>query len=58
MKVRFLSAARDELREGIRYYHRQRAGLGAEFREEEILIVAVAHVHREPEYWRQGLRSA
>jgi hypothetical protein len=34
MKVRFLTAARDELREATRYYNRQRAGLGTGFREE------------------------
>jgi plasmid stabilization system protein ParE len=99
MRVRFLTAARDEFREGVRYYDNQRDGLGAEFREqvraaverirqfpeawhplsertrrclvhrfpygvvyevrgEEILIVAVAHLHREPEYWAQRLPPA
>jgi plasmid stabilization system protein ParE len=83
--------AREELREGVRYYRRQQVELGDEFREgvragierirehpqawhplgrntrrhllhrfpygliyqvrdNEILIVAVAHLHREPEY--------
>ena len=93
MNVRFLSPARKEFRETVRYYEGQRAGRGVEFRDEvyaaierirkhpkawrelsantrrhrihrfpygviyaieagEILILAVAHAHREPEYWR------
>ena len=93
MTTRFLEAARDDLRDAVRYYETQRAGLGAEFREEvrsaieriealpdawhplsantrrcrtrrfpygviyragpdEIVIVAVAHLHRDPDHWR------
>ena len=92
MKVRFLNEARDELRGAVKYYNRQRPGLGGELRDEvraavsliqqhplawhplnelnrrchtnrfpygliytiyqdEIVIIAVAHLHREPEYW-------
>ena len=92
MKVRVLDAARFELRDAIRYYNGERAGLGDEFKEEvrstlervksfplawqplskntrrcttrrfpygviyqvrsdEILVVAVAHLHRNPDYW-------
>jgi toxin ParE2 len=91
--IRFLEAARDDLRDAIHYYEAQRPGLGAEFRDEirsslerierfpeawhplsqhtrrcrthrfpygiiyqvredEILVVAVAHLHRRPDYWK------
>jgi plasmid stabilization system protein ParE len=94
--IQFLEAARDDLREAIRYYEAQRPGLGAEFRDEvrsalerierfpeawhplsastrrcrthrfpygiiyqvrpdEILIVAVAHLHRRPDYWKDRI---
>ena len=93
MTIRFLEAARADLRDAVRYDESQRTGLGAEFRAEvrsalgriealpdawqplsettrrcrtkrfpygliyradvdEILIVAVAHLHRDPEHWR------
>lgn len=96
MTVRFLNAARGDLREAIRYYEAQRPGLGKEFRDEvrstieriealpeawhplgdrvrrcrtrrfpygviyradgqEILIVAIAHLHQEPDRWRGRL---
>lgn len=96
MKVRFLEAARAELRGGVRFYNAQQAGLGHRFRDEvratverirslpeawpplsentrrclvhrfpygliyqvrddEILIVAVAHLHREPEHWKDRI---
>ena len=99
MRVRFLAPAREELREGVRYYNGQRAGLGTEFREQvragvkrtckfpmawqplsentrrhltprfpygiiypvrddEVLIVAVAHLHREPDYWQKHIDGA
>lgn len=92
MTVRFLEAARNELREAVQYYDARRDGLGQEFLEEirttvrkieqspdtwsplsentrrcrtkrfpygviyrvdgdEIVIVAVAHLHRRPGYW-------
>ncbi len=96
MNVRFLEAARNDLRDAIRFYEGQRPGLGREFRDEilaaidritklpeawrslsqntrrcrthrfpygviyqtrghEILIVAIAHLHREPGYWTDRL---
>ena len=96
MTVKFLEAARDDLREAARYYNAQRPNLGKELRtevrvaverirnfpqawqplsantrryllqrfpygviyqvrEQEILIVAVAHLHREPEHWKDRL---
>jgi plasmid stabilization system protein ParE len=96
VKVRFLEAARNELRDAIRFYEAQRSGLGAEFRDEvrstlerikhlpeawhplsqntrrcrthrfpygviyqvkveEILVVAIAHLHRRPEYWKKRI---
>ncbi len=96
MKVRFLTPARDELRDGIQYYELQRNGLGRDFRDEvraaialireyplawqsfsantrrcilrrfpyavvyqiresEILVVAIANLHRSPEYWADRL---
>ncbi|MFN3651697.1 MAG: type II toxin-antitoxin system RelE/ParE family toxin [Armatimonadota bacterium] len=96
VSVRFLSAAREDLREAVSYYNRQRAGLGAELRDEvriatrriathpeawqplsrdirrfllrrfpygviyslhggEVVILAIAHLHREPDHWRNRL---
>lgn len=96
MKIRFLSPARHELNEAVRYFNWQRAGLGDEFRDEawetikrikefplawhplggairrcqmirfpygvvyepsnhEIVVIAVAHMHRDPGYWRVRL---
>jgi toxin ParE2 len=93
LKLRFLSPARNELAEAVRFYNQQSAGLGDDFRDEawhaltrinafpdawhllggrirrcllrrfpygliyeasreEILVIAVAHLHRRPEYWR------
>ena len=34
MKARFLRAAQEDLSEAVRYYERQRPGLGGELREE------------------------
>jgi len=94
--VRFLEAARDDLRDAIRFYETERRGLGAEFRDEvlaslerirrlpeawhplsantrrcrtrrfpygviyhvrseEILVVAIAHLHRRPDYWKSRI---
>jgi len=96
VNVRFLEAARSDLREAIRYYNKQQPGLGRELRDEvhttieritllpeawrllsentrrcrvhrfpygviyqvrsdEILIVAIAHLHREPGSWADRL---
>lgn len=93
MKVRLLAPAQRELVDAIRYYEKERVGLGNEFRQEawlaverirglphgwsplggnirrcqlrrfpygviyeplesEIVIIAVAHLHRRPDYWR------
>lgn len=97
MKARFLSVARTELVEAVRYYELQRTGLGGEFRDavrdavnrikafpaawhpldetirrcqvhrfpygviysplaSEIVLIAVAHLHREPDYWRERIK--
>jgi toxin ParE2 len=96
MKVRFLDAAREDLREAVRFYEAQRPNLGVDFRNEvrsaveriknlpeawhplsehvrrcrtqrfpfgviyqiranEILIVAVAHLHRDPVHWKDRI---
>lgn len=96
MTLSFFEVAREELKEAVRYYNRQRPGLGEEFVEEvrrtadricqhpgawtdlgdgvrrcrtnrfpyglvyivegdEILIVAVMHLPRDPGYWRERL---
>jgi toxin ParE2 len=93
LKLRFLSPARREFSEAVRYYNDQQAGLGDQFRDEawetlkrikdfplawnplggairrcqmrkfpygiiyepsefEILVIAIAHLHQEPDYWR------
>ena len=97
MKVRFLSPARRELEDAVRYYETQKPDLGADFRNEakatlarvvthplawqtlggeirrcqmsrfpygliyepsasEIIVIAVAHLHREPGYWEQRVQ--
>ena len=96
MKVLFLEAARDDLREAVRYYESVETGLGRSFRDEvraavgrirrlplawqavgdglhrylvhrfpygiiyqiqedEILILSVAHLHREPGHWKDRI---
>jgi plasmid stabilization system protein ParE len=96
LKVRFLRAAQNDLREAVRYYNAQRRGLGDDFREEvrevierikalpdawhpieaearrcrtqrfpygviylvegsEIVVVAVANLHRDPDHWKDRL---
>jgi len=93
LNVEFLTPARRELLEAVKYYEKQRTGLGKDFRNEvqstierivafplgwslldaevrrcqtkqfpygiiytiennDIIIIAVAHLHREPEYWK------
>lgn len=97
MKVRFLSPARRELEEAVRYYETRKPDLGLEFRDEakatlarvvahpqawqilereirrcqmarfpygliyepsasEIVVIAVAHLHREPGYWERRVQ--
>ena len=50
MNVRFLEAARNDLREAIRYYNEQRPGLGREFRDE--VNATIEWITRLPEAWR------
>lgn len=93
MNIRFLKVASQELDEAVRFYNRERQGLGDDFllevkhalnglalfpeawhplsrrtrrcrlrrfpygliyqvRKDELLIVAVAHLHRKPGYWK------
>ena len=49
MTVRFLSAARDDLRGAIRFYESQRAGLGREFRDE--IQSTLERIKRLPGAW-------
>ncbi|MCX6843801.1 MAG: hypothetical protein NTX53_16150 [candidate division WOR-3 bacterium] len=56
MKIRFLSIAGQELDDAFAWYERQSAGLGYEA--DAIVIVAVAHLHREPRYWIGRLDDA
>jgi hypothetical protein len=96
VSVKYLRAARNELRNAIKYYNGQKDGLGIEFLSEvqatvkrikqmpnawhpidneirrcqtkrfpygviylleskTLMIVAIAHLHREPDYWRNRL---
>jgi plasmid stabilization system protein ParE len=50
VKARFLKAAREELIEEVRYYDAQRAGLGAELRNE--VRSAVDRIRAFPEAWQ------
>ena len=74
MSVRFLEVAQRELDEAVIYYNSQTPGLGERMRrcllrrfpygliyhEElgDILNVAMAHLHRQPEYWRDRLKRS
>jgi hypothetical protein len=96
MTVRVLEAAQAETQKAIKYYNKQREGLGTEFSEEvaktlqriesypdawglhshgtrlcrmkrfpygiiykfggdEIIVVAVMHLHRRPGYWKRRM---
>lgn len=58
-RIRFDAQASIELTEAVRWYESQRPGLGAELLDavddEEILVVAVAHTKRRPDYWIERL---
>lgn len=97
MKVRFLSPARREFEEAVRYYESQKPDLGVDFRNEvkatlnrvvahpqawqslagdirrcqmsrfpygliyessatEVIVIAIAHLHREPGFWEQRVQ--
>jgi plasmid stabilization system protein ParE len=50
VNVRFLDAARNDLREAIMYYEAQRPGLGREFRDE--VKATIERIAKLPEAWR------
>ncbi len=50
MMVRLLEPAQAELDEAIAWYADQAPGLG-----DEVLVLAIAHQHRKPNYWRSRL---
>ncbi|HAK44654.1 MAG TPA: hypothetical protein DCO79_01865 [Spirochaeta sp.] len=64
MKVKFSKAAELELKDAVNYYNDQSEGLGFEFpygiiysySTEEIIIIAVMHLHRKPDYWKSRLK--
>jgi len=49
LKVRFLSSARSELREAVRWYNGKRSGLGREFNEE--VKKATESIAQFPDAW-------
>jgi plasmid stabilization system protein ParE len=49
VKARFLKAAREELREAVRYYDAQRPGLGTVFRDE--VRATVERIKALPDAW-------
>ena len=49
MKIAFLEAARDDLKEVVRYYEARRPGLGAEFREE--VRTTLDRIENLPDAW-------
>ena len=51
MKVRFASPAERELKEAVEFYESAQEGLGAD----EILIVSVMDLRRDPKRWEQYL---
>lgn len=53
MKVRYLAPARRELELALAYYADIDPALAADrLRSEDIVILAFAHQHRQPDYWR------
>ena len=72
MTVRLLEIAEIELDEAIHWYGAQAPGLGEGIRRcrlsrfpygliytidnGDVLLLAVAHLHRRPDYWRDRLR--
>ena len=58
-QIKSYPAAWHPLEEGIRRCMTRRFPYGVIYlvREEELLILAVTHLHREPEYWRYRLPS-
>lgn len=65
MNVRLLSPAQHELDEAVAWYAVQAPGLGDAFLIEtiktqdgdDLLVIAIAHQHRKPGYWRDRLQS-
>lgn len=56
MKVRFLSSARSELREAVRWYNGKRSGLGREFNDE--VKKATERIAQFPDAWPPISQSA
>lgn len=56
MKVRFLSPARSELREAVRWYNGKRAGLGREFADE--VKKATQRIAQFPDAWPRISQNA
>jgi len=47
MRIEFLEAAQTELDQAFEWYESQQKGLGTD----KIIVVAVTHLHRKPDYW-------
>jgi plasmid stabilization system protein ParE len=56
LKVRFLSSARSELREAVRWYNVKRSGLGREFNDE--VKKATERIAQFPDAWPPISQSA
>ena len=56
MKVRFLDAARSDLREAVRYYESRQPGLGRSFRDE--FKVAIDRITSFPEACQTSARTS
>lgn len=56
MRIQALEVAQRELEEAVGSHNDQAPGLGDAFLLETVLILAMAHLHRRPDYWRDRLR--
>lgn len=54
MRIRFLEIAEIELDEAIQYYNFP-YGIIYQIRKVEVLVIAAANLHREPDYWEDRL---
>jgi hypothetical protein len=54
MQIRYSKLAKLEFDDTIKYYENEQKGLGLTFKDnnESLLILAISHQHRKPDYWK------
>ncbi len=55
MMAKFLGEAEEEMMEAAVFYQEQTESLGERLGPSGILIIAVAHQRRRPDYWQERL---